>query len=528
MKKLVSVRLLTLLLALSVLASALSACDGGIEDIFGSIFSTSGTTSNTIRPGSDTYLSEHKDTDNNGYCDDCGIYVIETVDFYSINDLHGKFSDSAVQPGVDEMTTYFENNRKTDDNVVLISAGDMWQGSSESNLTRGAIINDWMTYLQFDAMTVGNHEFDWGTDHIATNEDSASFPFLAINVYEDSTGERASWAQPSVLIERGGCQIGIIGAVGDIESSISGEMTVGLDFILGDALTELVKAESESLREAGADVIIYITHEGADSSLSGNVADWKISDYYDIELSDGYVDVVFEAHTHQQYVFRDSYGVYHLQGGGDNKKGLSHVELDVNYANGCVEINVAENIEHSEYSDLAGDPIVESLIEKYWDEVSVAYEELGYNCKYRGSDEITNLVARLYYEAGVEKWGDEYEIALGGAFLSLRSPYKIYEGTVKLSDIQTILPFENKLVLGSIKGSDLLDKFYHSTNDRYHIYYDSVKPEDIDRNATYYIITDTYTSTYAPNNITEIEYYDNETFAYLLLAQYIKNGGWAE
>lgn len=528
MKKILSVRLLTLLLALSMLASALSACDGEIEDIVSGIFSTSGTTSTTIRPGSDNYLSEHKDVDNNGYCDDCGIYVIETVDFYSINDLHGKFSDTDTQPGVDEMTTYFQNNKKTDDNFVLLSAGDMWQGSSESNLTRGALATDWMNYLGFDAMTVGNHEFDWGTDHIAENEGSASFPFLAINVYEDSTGERASWAQPSVLIERGGCQIGIIGAVGDIESSISAEMTQGLDFIIGDELTELVKAESDSLREQGADVIIYITHEGAEKSLSGTVADWKISDYYDVELSDGYVDVVFEAHTHQQYVFRDSYGVYHLQGGGDNKKGLSHVELDVNYANGCVEINVAENIEHKEYSDLAGDSIIESLIEKYWDEISIAYEELGYNWKYRGSDEITDLVARLYYEAGVQKWGDEYDIVLGGAFLSLRSPYKIQAGVVKFSDIQTILPFENKLVLCSIKGSDLLDKFYHSSNDRYHIYYDSVGPEDIDRNATYYIITDTYTSTYSWNNITEIEYYDNETFSCQLLADYIRNGGWAQ
>ena len=51
----------------------------------------------------------HVDADNNGYCDDCNVYVLVTVDFYSFNDLHGKFEDTDSQPGVDELGTYFEN-----------------------------------------------------------------------------------------------------------------------------------------------------------------------------------------------------------------------------------------------------------------------------------------------------------------------------------------------------------------------------------------------------------------------------------
>lgn len=514
MNKRLSIKIFTLALALAMLVASLSACE---------LFTT---TTTTTGGGNGNYSSEHCDVDNNGYCDDCGQYVIEVVDLYSINDLHGKFSDTDAQPGVDEMTTYLERMKNALDNVILISAGDMWQGSSESNLTRGALMTEWMNYLGFASMTLGNHEFDWGTDYIESNGELANFPFLAINVYYEDTHELVDWCTPSVLVDCGECQVGIIGAVGDIKSSISAERTVGLEFVLGDELTELVKAESDSLREQGADAIVYVTHEGSESSLSGSVADWKIGSYYDIELSDGYVDIVFEAHTHQQYVFRDSYGVYHLQGGGDNKKGLTHVEMYVNYANGNVSVDTAETVAHSIYKKLDGSPIVDQLLEKYADQISEAYEELGYNSTRRGSDEITDLIARLYYETGVERWGDKYDIALGGAFLSLRSPYKIEAGTVIFSDVQMILPFENKIVLCSISGGDLLDKFYNTDNDRYHIYYDDVKPEDIDRDATYYIITDSYTSTYAPNNITEIEYYDDETFSAQLLAEYIKNGGW--
>lgn len=523
-----TLRVLTLVLALAISLSALTSCDLDIEGIFGSVVGSSTSTTTQKRDDYINYPSDHSDVDNNGYCDDCGIYVIETVDFYSINDLHGKLDDTDAQPGVDEMTTYLENMRESDDHTVFISAGDMWQGSSESNLTRGSIITDWMNYLGFDAMTVGNHEFDWGTDHIAANGAVAEFPILAINIYEKGTNELVDWCQPSVLIDRGNCQIGIIGSVGDIRSSISAEYTTGVDFKIGNELTELVKAESDSLRAQGADVIIYVTHAGAESSLSGTVADWKISDYYDISLSDGYVDVVFEAHSHQRYVFKDSWGVYHLQGGGDNKTGFSHVEMDINFANGELEVNVAETVKHEKYQSLDASPIVDQLLEKYWDEISEAYSVIGYNSKYRGSDEITDLVARLYYEAGAAKWGDDYDIVLGGGFLSLRSPYKIYQGDVKYSDIQMILPFENRLVLASISGRDLLDKFYNTNNDRYHIYYDSVSASDIDPKATYYIITDTYTSQYSWNNITEIEYYDNETFAYTLLIKYIQNGGWSK
>ncbi len=473
--------------------------------------------------------AEHVDVDNNGLCDECEISVVVVIDIFAINDLHGKLCDSSAQPGVDEMTTYLKNARKNNDHVIVLSSGDMWQGSSESNLTRGLIVTEWMNHLDFVSMTLGNHEYDWGEEFIEANAEIAEFPFLAINIYDNDTGERADYCAPSVTVERGGATIGIIGAVGNCYSSISKEFSGGVHFKVGSELTELVKAEALRLREAGADFIIYSIHDGYAQATSGvtQVADWQISGYYNTILSDGYVDLVFEGHTHYGYVLKDGKGVYHLQNGGDNR-GISYAEAVVNFANGENSIREARYVYSSEYSSLEDDPIVDELLEKYSDQVSEGSRVLGNNRVRRSDGELRQLVAQLYLEAGLEAFGDEYDIVLGGGFISIRSPKYLPAGEVTFSQVQGLFPFENTLVLCSVKGSDLLRSFINTNNDNYFVSYsnygNSVKGS-INPNATYYIVTDTYCSTYAPNRLTEIKRYTDGVYAQQLLAKYIQSGG---
>ena len=471
----------------------------------------------------------HTDEDNNGYCDDCNISVVIVLDLFAINDLHGKFCDSSTQAGVDEMTTYFKQAYSNEDYVIILSSGDMWQGSSESNLTKGNIITEWMNYIEVVSMTLGNHEYDWGEEFIAQNAALANFPFLAINVYDSDTNARAEYCQPSVMVERGGATIGIIGAIGDCHSSISGEVSGGFYFKTGSELTALVKAEAQRLRDNGADYIIYSIHDGYGSSSGGieNISDSNLRSYYDPTLSEGYVDLVFEGHSHQHYVLIDADGVYHLQGGGDNK-GISYVEVEINFANGENEVQKAQYLTSSVYEGLADDPIVDELMEKYKDQVSQGTQVLGFNDRELDSDEIRQLVADLYIKAGLEMFGDEYDIVLGGGYLSVRSPYFLSAGNVTYSQLQSLLPFDNELVLCSIKGSDLKSRFINTTNADYFVSYseygNSVK-NNINNNATYYVIVDTYSSTYAYNRLTEIARYTPGVYARDLAAEYIKSGG---
>ncbi len=471
----------------------------------------------------------HVDANADDFCDNCEQSLLVYVDFYGINDLHGKFKDGEKHPGVDELTTYLKNMKEQDDYAFFLSAGDMWQGSAESNMTKGQLMTEWLNELDCIGMAVGNHEFDWGEEYLENNSKLAEFPFLAINIYDRETNELADYCQPSVVVEAGELKIGIIGAIGDCYSSIAAEKAQGVYFKVKKELTALVKAEADRLRtEEGVDCIVYTIHDGlGQSNVKGEVPAYKLQSYYDVALSDGYVDVVFEGHTHQGYVFQDEYGVYHLQNRGDNSGGISHIELAINSINNNIKVNLANLVSTDKYQSLQDDPIVENLLEKYKDDIAPAYEVLGKNNAYRKSEMLRQLVSELYFDAGNDKWDEEYEIALGGGFISIRSPYNLPAGDVKYEQLQSLFPFDNELVLCSILGSDLQSYFIMSDNENYFITCRNGLVGNIDPNKTYYIVIDTYTSTYrnAPKSLKEIVRYDAGVYARDLLAEYIKKGG---
>ena len=470
----------------------------------------------------------HTDNNNDDHCDSCGSLVLIELDFYAINDLHGKFTDTDNQPGVDELTTYLKNAHENDDNAFLLSSGDMWQGGSESNLTKGLIITEWMNELNFSSMTLGNHEFDWGEEYIKNNLELSEFPFLAINIYDKETNERVDYADASVMIEQNGIKIGIIGAIGNCYSSIASDKSQGFYFKTGTDLTDLVMSESNKLRAEGADLIVYSLHAGHDSSSGSVISDSSLSDYYSPSLSKGkYVDIVFEGHTHKNYVLKDSYGVYHIQNGGENK-GIAHAEIMLNVANNNFKVTESEIVSSAVYSRLSADSLVSELLEKYKSFISVGNEILGTSPRTIYSSELEQLVADLYLEAGLQKWGNKYKIFLGGGFIRTRSPYNLDAGEVKYSDLQMIFPFDNEITLCSIKGKYLKSKFLNTSNEDYYVAlsdYGIANKSSINDNAVYYVIVDSYTSGYAKNNLTVIETFDKTTFARDLLKEYVKSGG---
>ncbi len=448
------------------------------------------------------------------------------LSFFAVNDLHGKFMDTSGQPGVDEFTTYLKDLYKdTAREEILLSSGDMWQGTVESSSNQGQLMTEWMNEVGFVSMTLGNHEFDWGPAVLDPNSELAEFPFLGINVTYQ--GGPASYCKPSVIVEKSGVKIGVIGAIGDCLSSISGEFQTGLHFATGGELTALVKKESTRLRkEEGCDLIVYSIHDGGDDFSSSGVNNVKNSDmsYYDTALSDGYVDLVFEGHTHKQYILKDEYGVYHLQGGGENKAiSRADVSIDTETGEYTVTPKLVKNSEYAK-SSLQDDPVVETIYEKYFPDSDPYTTVLGENVYKWDSSDIADKVAELYYNKGIEEWGDEYEIALGGGYLKTRSPYDLAKGNVTYADLFSILPFDNAIVLGSIKGRFLKSNFLSTTNKNYHTYTKGLYASDVDDDKTYYIVVDSYTSSYAPNHITEVKRLEGKVYARDLVADYIADG----
>ena len=477
-----------------------------------------------------TVCASHADSDDNGLCDLCTADLLVSIDIYCVNDLHGKIADADTHPGVDELSTFLERAKRYNKNTIVLSTGDMWQGSSESNLTQGNLTTEWMNDAGFAAMVMGNHEFDWGEEPIAENAQLAQFPFLAINIYDKDTGKQVSYCSSSVMVECSGVQVGIIGAIGDCYSSIAADKTDGVYFITGDELTALVMAESDYLKSQGADFIIYAIHDGYGQSKSATatpVSGSQLRSYYDIALSDGYVDLVFEGHTHQRYLLQDEHDVYHLQNKGDNK-GISQVAVVVNSVTGTSHVTAAKLLSTGIYANMEDDPIVEELLEKYSHEIEPAAEILGHNREERSSWELKQLVADLYYDLGQLAWGEEYDIVLGGGFISIRSPYSLAAGDVTYGMLQSLLPFDNRLALCAIEGRDLLSRFIHSDNDNYYIAYSDYGTQvrdNIDPNGMYYIVIDSYSYTYAPNNVTVIEEFTDGYYARDLLADFARSRG---
>ena len=146
---------------------------------------------------------------------------------------------------------------------------------------------------------------------------------------------------------------------------------------------------------------------------------------------------------------------------------------------------------------------------------------------YASSSVIADKVAQIYCEKGVEKWGNKYDIVLGGGYIKTRSPYSLSKGNVTVSQVQTLLPFENKIVLCSLNGTEINNKFIHSTNKEYHVAYSTygngVKDSVLyNSKKTYYVVTDTYTSDY--HHLTVIDSLGDDVFAWNLLCDYLRQG----
>ena len=459
-----------------------------------------------------------------------------TLDFYSLNDTHGNVQDSELGVGIAKTSTFLKNKTQNQDSV-LISSGDMWQGSLESNSTRGALMTEWMQSLDFASMTVGNHEFDWGKEYIRENSNKFDLPILGINIIDKTTGKRADYAEPSTIIDRNGARIGIIGAIGDCYSSISYSKVSDVRFLLdfqgyeNKPLTELIKAESTRLREEeGCDFIVYSVHGDT----------YRNDTYYNPELSTGgYVDVVFEGHTHQETYYQDEGNVWHFQASASGELSINHFELELNTASDeyTVKFNEYDDVYWMNQDDkrsLDDDAETLSIINQY--DFAQYYKKLGNNTVSRSGSELRQLNAELYLDYGSKKWTTyKDEIVLGGGYISIRGSGYLPVGDVTYAALYNLFPFDNDVVLIKVLGDLLKSNFINSTNSNYFLSYSSYGSELknnqglIDDTQKYYVITDTYTYDYLysyGNDVDLIGLYDEKGYyARDFLADYAKSGG---
>jgi 2',3'-cyclic-nucleotide 2'-phosphodiesterase (5'-nucleotidase family) len=134
------------------------------------------------------------------------------------------------------------------------------QGTPISNLSAGRTTIAVFDSLGYDAAAVGNHEFDWGIDTLVARARQARFPFLGANIYVKGTDRHPAWLRPSVVLERGGVRVGVVGVTTrSTPVTTTPSNVAGLDF---RSLAAAIDRYVPRLRARGADFVVVLLHAG--------------------------------------------------------------------------------------------------------------------------------------------------------------------------------------------------------------------------------------------------------------------------
>jgi 5'-nucleotidase len=214
---------------------------------------------------------------------------------FHTNDMHchiDPFPDDHTEyPGKGGMTriaSLVNASRKENQNVLLLDAGDMFQGTPYFNYFKGDLIVKVMSKMGYDVGTIGNHEFDNGMGDILSALGQANFPFVSSN-YDFSDTILGEIVKPYQILNKGGLKIGIYGLGIELDGLV-GKLNYGNTRYLNPLDTAL-KMERFLKKEKDCDLVICLSHLGY--SYQNN----KISDT-SLAPQTKYTDLFIGGHTH--------------------------------------------------------------------------------------------------------------------------------------------------------------------------------------------------------------------------------------
>ena len=190
--------------------------------------------------------------------------------------------------GVERRAALIKQIRATEKNVVLLDAGDIFQGTPYFNMYGGEVEMKLMSAMGYDASAIGNHDFDGGLENLAKQLTHATFPLLCAN-YDFTGTPMEGKTVPYKIFEKEGVKVGVFGLgiemAGLIDSRMYGK-TVYLDPIVKSA--EMVKELRDNQK---CDVVVCLSH------LGFKYENDKVSDMVLAKKSRG-IDVIIGGHTH--------------------------------------------------------------------------------------------------------------------------------------------------------------------------------------------------------------------------------------
>ncbi len=376
------------------------------------------------------------------------------------NDMHGDFlaemreGGEKLIGGLSLLSGYINSVRNQEENVLFLIAGDMLQGSMIDAEYKGVSTIEIMNYLAPDAVTLGNHEFDYGLPHLLFLEKMANFPIVNTNLYIKKYHKRLM--KPYIVLSKAGFDILIIGIITeDVVDAFKKDSEVGSFISLEEASAEVGRI-TNAYKNEDIDLTILLTHIGFE----------KDKELAKILKPEWGVDMIIGGHSHTILEKPEVVnGIIIAQAGvGTDQIGRFDITVDDD-TNSIVDYKwelVPIDDEHSQK-----DKGLEEFIHSYETEVDKKYstiitkfiKKLEHHTRTEET-ELGNLVADIFKERAA------VDVALIGSG-SIR--VKALGQAVTLGDFISCFPFQDTIVKLSVNGEQLkrmFSKFMNSENRR--------------------------------------------------------------
>lgn len=197
---------------------------------------------------------------------------------------HTKFPNKG---GVTRRFEMIQEIRESEENVLLLDAGDIFQGTPYFNLFGGTLEMKVMTAMGYDAATMGNHDFDGGMDGFLKAKEFAKFPFVCSN-YDFSETILKDETVKSIVLKKGGLKIGILGVGVELKGLVPESLFGATKYL--DPI-ESANQEALKLKKKGCDLIICLSHLGYQYETD------KVSDILLARNSEN-IHLIIGGHTH--------------------------------------------------------------------------------------------------------------------------------------------------------------------------------------------------------------------------------------
>jgi 5'-nucleotidase len=397
---------------------------------------------------------------------DYTLHILHINDWHSRIESNNKYESTCSAEeetkgecigGAARLVTAIAERRKAleSQNVLLLNGGDNFQGSLFYTTYKGAAEAEFLNQMKFDAMTVGNHEFDDGEGALVPFLEKVQFPVVSANVNPNAQSKVGDRIRPSIVLEVGGEKIGIVGAVTTDTPEIA---SPGPNIAIEDDIKNIA-AEVEKLKAEGVNKIIALTHVGypRDKEMIAKIPG---------------VDVVVGGHSHSLLSNTDpkAEGPYPTM--IDNPDGYKvPVTQAASYSKYLGEFKVVFD-DNGVVKEASGDPLyldnsvkpdeavlarvkelgapIEELKAKQVSETTASIDGSRENCRAREC-EMGNLVSDAILDR-VKGQGIQIAFHNGG---NIRA--SIDAGPVTMGEVVTVLPFQNTLATFQLSGKDITD-----------------------------------------------------------------------